>query len=335
MPPPSVTANVACLGDVLREGGPRDSSMLVSIRPHGKPFCFSEDQGRGGGEEEDRDGDDEVREPFVLTRLPQSIAGPALRPVQQASSGSDHAAGATEEDEAERGGDREGPGQAAAAAARPGEDASLPSEARPQGEREEKEEEKREEKEEEKREEREAAGEAGGGGRGRGEEAEVAEEALIPKKARDPSQPTRAEWEAHQANHLPYRSWCKFCVEGRLDNPPHRRRAGDAEQPSLPEVHLDYAFVKRDGEERTTTILVAKHRQSRAVRCWVVPRKGRSEAVAAELAFEGIRGFGIGEGQRIVVKCDNEESILALRYRVLAMWPGGSLEQEPTVYEHE
>ena len=139
-------------------------------------------------------------------------------------------------------------------------------------------------------------GVAEGGGAEWEREETGGEEARNPKRARDPAQPTKAEWEAHQANHLPYRSWCKYCVEGRLDNPPHRRRPSGAEEPALPEIHLDYAFVKRDGEERTTTILVAKHRQSRAVRCWVAPRKGRSEAVAAELAFEGIRSFGVGEG---------------------------------------
>ena len=49
---------------------------------------------------------------------------------------------------------------------------------------------------------------------------EEGEEALVPRAARNPLQPTRAEWEAHQATHLPYRSWCRFCVEGRCDPPP-------------------------------------------------------------------------------------------------------------------
>ena len=48
---------------------------------------------------------------------------------------------------------------------------------------------------------------------------EEGEEARAPRAARSPLQPTRAEWEAHQATHLPYRSWCRFCVEGRCDNP--------------------------------------------------------------------------------------------------------------------
>ena len=56
--------------------------------------------------------------------------------------------------------------------------------------------------------------------------------------------------------------------------------------------HMDYCYVRREGEEHATTVLVLKHRQSRAVRCWVVPRKGSAEAAAAELASEGIRGSG-------------------------------------------
>ena len=55
---------------------------------------------------------------------------------------------------------------------------------------------------------------------------------------------------------------------------------------------MDYCYVRREGEEHYTTVLVLKHRQLRAVRCWAVPRKGSAEAVAAELANEGIRGSG-------------------------------------------
>ena len=53
---------------------------------------------------------------------------------------------------------------------------------------------------------------------------------------------------------------------------------------------MDYCFARREDEEHLTTVLVLTHRQSRAVRCWAVPRKGSAEAVAAELANEGIWG---------------------------------------------
>ena len=78
---------------------------------------------------------------------------------------------------------------------------------------------------------------------------------------------------------------------------------------------MDYCYVRRDDEEHFTTILVLKHRQSRAVRCWVVPRKGSAEAVVAELANEGIRGFGITAAEPVTRKSDNAAAILALRRR--------------------
>ena len=43
--------------------------------------------------------------------------------------------------------------------------------------------------------------------------------------ARSPSSPSRAEREAHEATHFPFRSWCAACVRGRSDNLP---------RPSLP-----------------------------------------------------------------------------------------------------
>ena len=71
-----------------------------------------------------------------------------------------------------------------------------------------------------------------------GGEGDGLEEAKIAKPMRDPGQPTSAEREAHEATHLPYRSWCPVCVAGRRDNPSHR--AVPVEEPSKPEVLLDY-----------------------------------------------------------------------------------------------
>ena len=80
------------------------------------------------------------------------------------------------------------------------------------------------------------------------------EEARLPKKARDPGEPTRAEWEEHQATHLPFRSWCPHCVAGRQDNPPHRRQ--EERESRVPEVHMDYCFVRRTDEEEVLPTLI-------------------------------------------------------------------------------
>ena len=40
-------------------------------------------------------------------------------------------------------------------------------------------------------------------------------EAAAPKAAKDPGEPTPQERREHNLNHLPFRSWCRHCVEGR------------------------------------------------------------------------------------------------------------------------
>ena len=88
------------------------------------------------------------------------------------------------------------------------------------------------------------------------------------RPSRDPGAPTQAERDAHAATHLPFRSWCDECVQGRRDAPPHcrtKRVAGE-----VPEVAFDYAYVRRDDEEDVATLLVMRDRDTRAVRAWVL-----------------------------------------------------------------
>ena len=72
------------------------------------------------------------------------------------------------------------------------------------------------------------------------------------------------------------------CVAGRRDNPPHARMPEEERQ--VPEVMLDYAFVRRAAEEETLTILVMKDRESRAMRAWVMRHKGVCLEEAGERA---------------------------------------------------
>ena len=76
-----------------------------------------------------------------------------------------------------------------------------------------------------------------------GEEAE--EEAEVPRKAREPSEPTDEERRRHETTHLPFRPWCPDCVCGRLANPPHRD-LGPSGQLGVPEVAMDYCFLSKE-----------------------------------------------------------------------------------------
>ena len=147
---------------------------------------------------------------------------------------------------------------------------------------------------------------------------EEEEEAIAPRKARDPSEPTAAMREAHEATHLPYRSWCPHCVMCRKDNPGHTR-VGAAEV-TVPEVSIDYAFIRREEETDTQTVLVMKDRKSRALRAWLLRSKGIVQEETVEQATAGVLDFGFaGE---VVLKGDNEPALIALRDAIKARLPG-------------
>ena len=60
-----------------------------------------------------------------------------------------------------------------------------------------------------------------------------------------PKEPTQKELEEHMVSHLPFRSWCPYCVKGRGRSDPHRVRK-EKEEPKIPVVVLDYAYLNED-----------------------------------------------------------------------------------------
>jgi hypothetical protein len=163
------------------------------------------------------------------------------------------------------------------------------------------------------------------------EDEEGPEEALPAKPAKDPSAPSQAERDAHEATHLPFRSWCAECVCGRRDNPPHARRA--PEERTVPEVMMDYAFVRRQDETQTMTVLILKDRESRALRAWTMRNKGVCFEEAALRAMEGIKAFG--HRNKILVKVDNEPALKALRDEVLKLLEQQAIPVAPPAKESE
>ena len=67
------------------------------------------------------------------------------------------------------------------------------------------------------------------------------EEALPPAVVRDPGAPTEKEIAEHSVTHLPHRSWCPICVQGRARDRPHRRV--NRSEHALPELHFDCVFA--------------------------------------------------------------------------------------------
>ena len=123
---------------------------------------------------------------------------------------------------------------------------------------------------------------------GPAEEAGGSEEAVAARLALAPCARTRADCKAHEATHSPFRSWCAECIKGRADNPPHRSVPGvEEERRRLPELHFDYAFLRREASDELLTLVVMEARPARAVRTWAVPHKGVADADAVERVYRG------------------------------------------------
>ena len=169
------------------------------------------------------------------------------------------------------------------------------------------------------------------GGQSDDDEEHPAEEARRVKVVRDPSAPTKAERDAHEATHLPFRVWCTDCINGRRDNPPHIRTPNAIIE--VPEVLFDYCFVRKDDEEETITILLMKDRQSRAIRAWVVPHKGVDLDGTVERAVQGINE--LGHRGRVTIKTDGEPALIALRDALIAKLPEGAAPIGPPAGESQ
>ena len=77
-------------------------------------------------------------------------------------------------------------------------------------------------------------------------------------------EPTAEEREVHNRTHMPYRAWCEFCIRGKADSAPHRRRKslGDKSQEN-PVVSIDYMYMTpaaKETEERGHPILLRRIR---------------------------------------------------------------------------
>ena len=147
-----------------------------------------------------------------------------------------------------------------------------------------------------------------------------AEEARAARPARDLGAPTQAERDAHCATHLPYRSWCDECVQGRRSAPPHcrtKRGVGD-----VPEVSFDYAFCRRDDEAELATLLVMRDRDSKAIRAWTLEHKGVDMDETVSRAVAGVQQLGYRG--RVLIRTDGEGALKALRNAISAALPDGA-----------
>ena len=79
---------------------------------------------------------------------------------------------------------------------------------------------------------------------------------------------------------MPYRCWCKACVEGRLENHPHPHSSKRDHE--VPTVLMDYGFVSKSEDEKKLALLVMKDRDSKTIMVDVAMHKSRGEEELVE-----------------------------------------------------
>ena len=86
--------------------------------------------------------------------------------------------------------------------------------------------------------------------------AETGESVVVPKGLPSPSLPSKAEVEHHNLTHLPYRSWCPFCVAAKSENNAHFANRGEGR--AKPLFCADYCFVGETEDDENLSVLVGR-----------------------------------------------------------------------------
>ena len=89
-------------------------------------------------------------------------------------------------------------------------------------------------------------------------EIDVEEEGRVARMMPDPGQPTMRERKLHNLTHMPFRAWCKNCVQGRGRDIYHGRCK---EKSRVPRICMDFMFLTERG------ITVDKSEATKATEC--------------------------------------------------------------------
>ena len=146
----------------------------------------------------------------------------------------------------------------------------------------------------------------------RGEPADIVsaeeEEVIQPgQPLPEPRLPSAAEVAAHNCTHLPYRSWCPYCVAARRRNSPHFQ-SSPSQQRQIPLLVGDYCSIRDIEGEESKTILVCRLYPARALFATVCEAKGEDGFTIIQLArFLKDSGY-----RKVIYRSDQEPSIRAL-----------------------
>ena len=131
---------------------------------------------------------------------------------------------------------------------------------------------------------------------------EIGEEARRATPMYVPRRPSDAQRRAHEIHHMPYRSWCEYCVRGRGKESPHLSRYEQADD-GIPAVQMDYVFLHNTGDKDAKVTLLTMVDNSSGQMVATAVQKGPDKFVERFL-LKGLESFGVtGE---MVLQTDKE-----------------------------
>ena len=161
-------------------------------------------------------------------------------------------------------------------------------------------------------------------------EAEESMEMRPIRKKRLPDEPSQSEIDDHYlSGHTPFRQWCSACVMGAAQSNHHVK--SEHEDQAIPVVSIDYAYMESQSEDKGMPMVITKDRSTKAVYADVVQEKGVNQ-YAVRRVSKNLQLIG---HDKIILKTDNERSILALKEAVIREKPVTIIPEESPVKESQ
>ncbi|CAK9020327.1 unnamed protein product [Durusdinium trenchii] len=148
--------------------------------------------------------------------------------------------------------------------------------------------------------------------------------ARAPRSLPVPKEPTAQERAEHELTHLPFRSWCKICVESK-SRQDHSKKL----RLKQPVLQCDYSFITDPETKDHVTLLNVRDVLSGLALSCVVPCKGHSVYAEGELrrfVLETGRTFG-------TLQADPEPALLTVVQTMTSELGGLSLRKSPTEWK--
>ena len=158
----------------------------------------------------------------------------------------------------------------------------------------------------------------------------AADNARIPKSLKSPIRPPQAEVDKHELTHLPYRPWCRVCVESKGKEDPHPRGRQDEDDKSgLPVVAFDYQEMN---EELQLRLLVGKDEATGMVIAHQTVCKGPKDTWLMRKVVNDLKDIGRPD---IMLKTDGEPAIVAVQDEIQSRRSGRTIPRNPAAYNPE